>query len=158
MPSGTYGLLYETIWDSSVSQDWRGVVTFMALLSMADAEDNVYTDPERISRKTGIPMDVIMPGLEFLLREDPYSKSKEAQGRRITFLPLAVDGFEPSLDGYCRGFHITNRALYRRLLRKRYNRSYQAKRRALAKNPSQAHISGNHDSDEAKAALEDFRK
>lgn len=133
MPSGGYGMIYETIWESSVAQDWEAVLVFMALVSIADAEDNVYMNPDRLHRKTNIPMEIITKGLEILLRPDHYSKSRVAGGRRITFLPLVGTEEEPSLEGICRGWHIVNRAYYKRLLRKRYNSAYVARKRAEAR-------------------------
>jgi len=155
-----YGLIYETIFDSSVARDWEALVTFICLIAMADAEDNVYTSPDRLHRKTGIPLKVIRKGLEVLLSEDPYSFNKAENGRRIKFLPLVGTDEVPSLDGHCRGFFIVNRAYYKRLLRKKYNASYMRARRARDRdgNPSQDELSGRSRSEEASEALEDFRK
>lgn len=154
-----YGMIYETIFDSSVARDWEATVTFMCLIAMADAEDNVYTDPERLHRKTNIPPKVLRRGLDVLLSDDPYSFNKAENGKRIVFLPLVGVEEEPSLDGHCRGFHVVNRAYYKRLLRKKYNRDYMARRRALAGgNPSQDELSGKSRGAEASEELEDFRK
>lgn len=136
---GGYGMIYETIWDSSLAERWEAVVTFIALLSIADGEDNVYMNLGRLQRKTGFPEKVLRVGLEVLLEPDPESKLMDAGGRRITYLPM-VDGSEATLET-CRGWHVTNRGFYKRLLRKKYNTAYRrVEREAEKRGPARVNI------------------
>jgi hypothetical protein len=152
MSGGGYGMIYASIFDSSVAKDWQAMVVFIALIALADKEDNVFTDPWRLARKTNMPESIVFKGLMILLEEDPLSFNKAENGRRITFLPLVGTDNPPSLEGQCRGFHVVNRAYYKRLLRKKYNAQYNADRRA-AKYSSPENLYQNG----AKEALEDFR-
>lgn len=153
MPQGGYGMIYASIFDSSVARDWEALVVFIALIALADKDDNVFTDPGRLARKTNIPEEIILKGLNLLIEEDPQSFNTVENGRRITFLPLVGTDQSPSLGGHCRGFHVVNRAYYKRLLRKKYNAAYaQARRQRKYSDPETTYQGG------ADAALEEFRR
>lgn len=153
IPGSGYGLIYGSIWDSSIAEDWRNVLVFMALLSLADADDNVFMGVARLERKTGIPGDVLRAGLLGLLAPDPASRSRQFDGRRIVQLPW-VDGSFPAWDELSpRGFHIVNRAYYKRLARRVYMREYMRHRRK-----PEAATQDAENAEAANAELESWRE
>lgn len=87
-----FGKIFQQMYDSTVCEDWRAMVTFQQLIVLANEKGEVDMTPEAISRRTNIPLDdVILPGLKSLMKEDKRSRSKEAGGARIVPLKRDVD-------------------------------------------------------------------
>ena len=144
-----YGIIHDSIFDSSVADDWRARVVIQDLVVLADESDNVMMTLPALIRRTGIPEEVVRAGVEALEAPDPADKSGELDGRRIT--PI-VNG-----RGVTIGWHVVNRGKYKRMMavewRKKYFRDYRARKRAEAKSgPRSA-----EDAVEAERELEDFR-
>lgn len=149
----SYGIVHRGIFESSVAECWEACVTFIALLALADAEDNVYSDIGRLRRITNFPESVLRKGIEKLMEPDRDSRSQEEEGARIVYLPLVGTDQEPSMDE-CRGWHIVNRSRYKRATRRVYQRQYMQVYRAAKKYSDP----GAHNPEDAKVALEEFRK
>lgn len=132
LPSG-YGMVYGAIWESSLAENWEAVVVLMAMLSLADQDDNVFMGARRLSYKTRIPIEIVERGLMELLKPDETSRSSEQMGRRVVPLPWA-DGKKPDpMELNARGYFIVNRAYYKRLARNSYHRNYMRQRREKEK-------------------------
>ncbi len=83
-----FGKIFQQMYDSTVCEDWRAMVTFQQLIVLANEKGEVDMTPEAISRRTNIPLeDIIRPGIESLLKGDRLSRSKDAGGARIIPLP-----------------------------------------------------------------------
>jgi len=97
-----YGKIFESMYDGTLSADWRALVTFQQMIVLADSEGVIDYTPPALSRRTGIPLDIIERGIERLEQPDPYSRSPEAEGRRI----VRLDEHRPW------GWHIVNYDYY----------------------------------------------
>lgn len=118
-----YGIIHDSIFKSSVRDSWQALVTFMALITLADEDDNVDMTLSALSGHTGIPLEVITEGIRVLEEPDPQSRSLKEDGRRITRLD----------EHRTWGWHIVNRDHYKRMrdleMRKSYMRQHMRKRR-----------------------------
>lgn len=74
------------MYDGTLSADWKAMVVFQQLIVLADSEGIIDSTPPAISRRTGIPLEIIDHGIAKLEEPDPYSRSAECEGRRITRL------------------------------------------------------------------------
>lgn len=124
-----YGKIFTQMYDGSLGTEgpWQALVTFQQLIILADKDGMVDITDEAIARRTSIPLEVIRPGIEALLKPDPRSRSKELDGRRI--IPI-----DPDRDW---GWRIVNYATYRRIRsadeRREYLRQAQEDHRANVK-------------------------
>lgn len=100
-----YGKIFDSIYDSTVADDWRALVTFMHMVILCDADGVVDMTPQSISRRTGMPIEHIEAGLKILEDPDPYSRTPDQEGRRIERL----DEHRPW------GWSIVNHAHYKGL-------------------------------------------
>jgi hypothetical protein len=100
-----YGKIFEQMYDGTLSADWKAMVTFQQFIVLADSQGIVDYTPPALSRRTGIPLDILEHGIEKLQEPDPYSRSSDFDGRRITLL----DENRPW------GWEIVNYAHYRDL-------------------------------------------
>ena len=98
-----YGKVFESMYDGTLSADWKAMVTFQQFIVLADSEGIVDYTPPALSRRTGIPLDILEHGITKLQEPDKYSRSRELEGRRITLL----DDHRPW------GWEIVNYAYYR---------------------------------------------
>ena len=78
-----YGKIFESIYDGTLVEDWRALVTFQQMIILADSDGVVDMTPRSISRRTGIPIEHIEAGIKVLESEDQYSRSQDENGRRI---------------------------------------------------------------------------
>lgn len=99
-----YGKLFRSMYDGTLAEDWRALVALQQLVILADADGVVDMTGEAIVRRTGIPADVIGPGLAALEQPDPRSRTEGEEGRRIV-----------PLDGRGWGWQIVNYGQYRRM-------------------------------------------
>lgn len=81
-----YGKIFESMYDGTLSADWKAMVTFQQLIVLADKDGVIDITPPALSRRTGIPIDIIDHGLKKLAEPDPYSRSDVAEGRRIELI------------------------------------------------------------------------
>jgi len=113
-----YAKIYAQIFDSSLREKWQAWVVFVAMLALADADDEVDMTPEALAARTGLPGSIVSEGIEWLTRPDPHSRSPEAEGRRIVRLD----------DHRSWGWKIVNRGKYKRIRdnteRREYMRNY----------------------------------
>lgn len=119
-----YGKIFESIYDSSISEDWQVMIIFQQLIVLCDWHGIVDMTPEAISRRTNIPLEIIQYGLKALQEPDTGSRSPLMQGKRITLL-------EPEHRNW--GWLIVNHEYYRNLQsaddRREYMRKYMNKKR-----------------------------
>lgn len=118
-----YGKLFDSIYDGTLAQDWRALITFQQMIILCDREGVVDMTPEALSRRTGIPIEHIEAGIAALESPDEKSRSPELNGRRIVRLD----------DHRTWGWRIVNHAKYREMRspedRRAYMRKYMRDRR-----------------------------
>ena len=78
-----YGKIFESMYDGTLAADWKAMVTFQQLIVLADYNGIVEYTPAALSRRTGIPLDIIEHGIKKLEEPDEWSKSPDEEGRRI---------------------------------------------------------------------------
>lgn len=100
-----YGKLFTSMYDGSLADNWQALVTFQQLIILCDPDGIVDMTPLAISRRTGIPQEIIDQGLEALSQPDFKSRSDLENGKRI----ILVD---PERDW---GWQIVNHSYYKKL-------------------------------------------
>jgi len=122
-----YGKIFHSIYDGTLAEDWRALITFQQLIVLCDADGVVDMTPQSISRRTGIPLEHIEHGLSVLIKPDPSSRTDNEDGRRL--LPLS--------DSREWGWEIVNHKHYRDLRtandRREYMRNYMKEKRSKQK-------------------------
>jgi hypothetical protein len=122
-----YGKIFEIMYEGSLYGQWEAIVTFQQMIVIADDEGFVDITPQALAAKTSIPLDIIIKGIEVLESDDPYSRTKGQDGKRI----LRIDKGRPW------GWQIVNYIKYRNMTshedRKAYMRDYMKKRRKQKK-------------------------
>ena len=123
-----YAKIFAQIYDGTLctNHPWQALVTFQQLLILADQDGTVDMTARAISRRTGIPIEIIDLGIEELLRPDPESRTPDEDGRRI--IPL-VEGRE---WGWRVVNYVTYRSLKREEDRREYHRRYYQQNRSVA--------------------------
>ena len=105
-------ILDSTVW--SLSKDAR--LLWITMLVKKDRNQNIRASVPGLAHAARLSLEETLKALDELSTPDPYSQSKEEEGRRIT----AIDG----------GWHIVNGAKYRDMLnadeRREYQRQWQA--------------------------------
>ncbi len=118
-----YGKIFDSIYDGTLAEDWRALITFQQFIVLCDADGFVDMTPLAISKRTGIPIEHIKAGIEILEKTDKYSRTPDQEGRRIELIDLHRPW----------GWHIVNHKYYRDLRvkedRKEYMKSYMTDRR-----------------------------
>lgn len=113
-----YAKVFRQIYDSTLAEDWRALVTFQQFLVLADAQGVVDMTPGAIHRVTNIPQDIIDAGIEKLQQPDPISRSDKEEGRRLVLI-------DPNRNW---GWKIVNHEKYREIRsqedRRKYMRTY----------------------------------
>lgn len=100
-----YGKIFESIYDGTLVDDWRALITFQQFIVLCDADGIVDMTPKSISRRTGIPIDHIKAGIEVLEKTDKYSRTPDQNGCRIEL----IDDHRPW------GWHIVNHEKYKKM-------------------------------------------
>lgn len=98
-----YGKLFESMYDGTLAEDWRALITFQQMIILSDADGHVDLTPSALSRRTGIPIEHIKAGIEILEAPDKYSRTEGSDGRRIEL----IDEHRPW------GWVIVNHKMYR---------------------------------------------
>jgi hypothetical protein len=116
-----YTKLFHSILDSSIWQESKETkLLWVTMLAMVNKDGDVIASIPGLAARSGLAIGECEQSLQKLLSPDPYSRTKDFDGRRIR----AIDG----------GWELLNHAKYRRLMsaeeRKEYNRLKQAERRA----------------------------
>lgn len=118
-----YGKIFHSIYDGTLAEDWRALITFQQLIVLSDADGIVDMTPASISRRTGIPLEHIEHGLSILIKPDPNSRTNTEEGKRL----LPID----ESRGW--GWQIVNHKHYRDLRtaddRREYMRNYMREKR-----------------------------
>lgn len=123
MRDGYHGKIFESIYESTLADNWKALVTFQQLIVLADSDGNVYHTVNSLSRTTNIPPEIISDGIISLLKPDPQSQSPRQQGRRIIELPKEDDGRKPH------GWHLVNYEDWCRRSKDVYTRMQARKRK-----------------------------
>jgi len=100
-----YGKIFQSMYDGTISVNWKALVTFQQMIVLCDSEGMIDITPPALSKRTSIPLDIIEDGIEYLSQPDPYSRSQEYEGRRI----ILIDEHRPW------GWIIVNHQYYRDL-------------------------------------------
>lgn len=100
-----YGKIFGSIYDGTLSEDWRALITFQQLIVLCDADGMVDMTPQAIARRTGIPIEHIIAGIEVLEKNDKYSRTPDDDGKRIEL----IDAHRPW------GWHIINHEKYKNI-------------------------------------------
>jgi len=78
-----YGKIFDSMYDGTLVEDWRALITFQQMIVLCDADGTVDMTPHAISRRTGIPIEHIEAGIRILENPDPYSRTPSENGCRI---------------------------------------------------------------------------
>lgn len=141
-----YGKIFHSIYDGTLVENWKALVTFQQLIVLADADGIVDMTAGALSRRTGIPLEIIEEGLNLLITDDPNSRTDTEDGKRL--LPI-----NPERNW---GWQIVNHKQYRDLRtaddRREYMRNYMREKRSEDKltktnNSSQLTELANTDTD-----------
>jgi len=125
-----YGKLFSQMYDGTLATKgpWQALVTFQQLIILADKNGVVDMTAESVSRRTTIPLEIILEGIAALEQPDADSRTPALDGRRIVRLSETRSW----------GWQIVNHAHYRAIRsqeeRREYMRKYQAERRAKSVN------------------------
>ena len=100
-----YGKLFTAMYDGTLVEDWRALITFQQMIVLSDSDGIVDMTSSSISRRTGIPLEHIEAGIKKLESADQYSRTNKDDGRRI----VLIDEHRPW------GWLIVNHKYYRDL-------------------------------------------
>ena len=100
-----YGKIFDSMYDGTLADDWRALITFQQFIVLCDADGFVDMTPSAISRRTGVPIEHIKAGIEILENTDPYSRTNNEDGRRIAL----IDDHRPW------GWYIVNHNKYKHM-------------------------------------------
>lgn len=118
-----YARIFQSIYDGTLVEDWRALVTFQQMLVLCDADGVLDMTPRAISRRTGIPIEHIEAGIHVLESPDPTSRTETEEGRRIVRI-------DPHREW---GWRLVNYTKYKEIRneedRREYMRKYMADRR-----------------------------
>ena len=98
-----YGKIFDSIYDGTLAEDWRALITFQQFIVLCDADGIVDMTHAAISRRTGIPIEHIKAGIIILEAPDQYSRKRNQQGKRIEL----IDSHRPW------GWHVINHEHYK---------------------------------------------
>lgn len=113
-----YGKIFDSIYDGTLVEDWRALITFQQLIILCDSDGIVDMTHHALARRTGIPIEHIESGIKILESKDPYSRSNNEDGRRITRLDDHRDW----------GWQIVNHKHYRNMKNHEDRREYKRKK------------------------------
>ena len=121
-----YAKLFTSMYDGTLAMcgPWEALVTFQQILILCDSRGYIDMTPDAIARRTTIPIDIILKGIEVLESPDPDSRTPDEEGRRIV-----------RLDSHRTwGWRVVNHAKFRNIRtadeRREYMKNYQKERRS----------------------------
>ena len=133
-----YGKLFESIYDGTLVEDWRALITFQQMIILCDSDGILDMTPSAMARRTGIPLEHIKDGIAILENTDTESRTPDESGRRIVRLD----------DHREWGWRIVNHKHYRDLRtandKREYMRNYMREKREkekLTKTNKNLHVS-----------------
>lgn len=120
----TYTKLFSSITASTIWQEPDGTrLTWITMLAMAKKDGCVYGSVPGLAHQANVSLDAVKAALACFLAPDPYSRTKDFEGRRIE-----------EIDG---GWRLLNHEKFRQIRsaeeRREYMREYMRKKRAEAK-------------------------
>lgn len=122
-----YGKLFTSMYDGTLAENWKALVTFQQMIILCDPDGIVDMTPTAISRRTGIPQDIIAEGVTILEQPDQSSRTMKDSGKRI----IRIDTHRSW------GWQIVNHEKYKKLRtaddRREYMKLYMREQRAKAK-------------------------
>lgn len=122
-----YAKIFSQIFDSSICEDYLARHVFMDLLVLANRYGHVDMTPFAISRRTNVPIELVLAALLKLSAPDENSRTPDESGRRIVLLDDHRDW----------GWRIVNYEQYRDIRdeegRKAYFREHKREQRAKSK-------------------------
>lgn len=101
-----YGKLFDSMYQGTLAEDWRALVTFQQMIIMCDQDGIIDVTPRHITAITNIPIEVIEAGISLLEQPDPRSRTPDENGKRIIRLDDHRDW----------GWYIVNHELYKKLV------------------------------------------
>jgi hypothetical protein len=143
-----YGKIFASMYDGTISANWKGLIIFQQMIVLCDSEGVIDITPPALSKRTGIPLDIIEDGIMYLSQPDPHSRSQEHEGRRI----ILIDEHRPW------GWIIVNHQYYRDLssvedkrekarLRKQKQRGNESKQSDVTLSHTPSRMSHHADAD-----------
>lgn len=140
-----YGKIFDSIYDGTLAEDWRALITFQQMIVLCDADGVIDMTPSAISRRTGIPIEHIKAGIQILESPDPYTRTEGEEGRRIKLLE----------DHRPWGWYVVNHEKYKSLQdadtvraqnreRKRRQREKAGSSHASSRDVTDGHASSRH--------------
>ena len=127
-----YTPLFSTIVCSSIwDEDNCTRIVWITMLALADASGNVESSIKGLAHQARVTVTQCNTALEILKAPDPYSKSKNNDGKRIE-----------EIEG---GWHVINHAMYRNKAKSRaeYMRKYREEKRKEAKENKETNTNTN---------------
>src|SRR5690606_17191981 len=121
--SDTYTKLFSSITESTVwGEPYATRIVWVAMLAMADARGNVFGSVPGLARRANVNLEEAERALDSFRAPDQYSRSKEADGRRVE-----------DIDG---GWRLINHGKYRTIRgsdeRREYKREWDRMNRSKA--------------------------
>jgi hypothetical protein len=127
-----YGKVFDSIYDGSLADDWKALVTMQQLIVLADRKGQVDMTAGALSRRTGIPREIIDHGLTVLAAPDADSRSPDEDGRRI----VLIDPARPW------GWRLVNHDQYRLRLSQEEKRAADRERLKAKRDAEKAEAGG----------------
>lgn len=124
-----YGKVFTSMYDGTLATrgPWQALVTFQQMIVLSDKHGVVDMTAEAISRRTTIPLEILLTGIAALEQPDDQSRTPDLDGRRI----IRLNGTREW------GWQIVNYVHYRNMRsaeeRRDYMRKYQREYRAKQK-------------------------
>lgn len=100
-----YGKIFESMYDGTIAVNWKAMVVFQQMIVLCDSDGVIDMTSPAISRRTNIPLDIIVESIKFLCQPDEQSRSASHEGKRLI----------PINEGRPWGWKIVNHAYYRSL-------------------------------------------
>lgn len=114
-----FAKIFAQIFDSSLVEDYQVRLVFEDFLILADRDGVVDMTPESISRRTNVPIEIVLRGILELEAPDPKSRTPAEQGRRLVRLD----------DHRAWGWRVVNYVKYRESATKEMLRMAEADRK-----------------------------
>lgn len=114
-----FAKIFNSIFDSSIADDWKTRIVFQDLLVLADKDGIVDATPSAISRRTNLPLEIVTEAIPKLEAPDHTSRTPDHEGRRL----LRLDAHRAW------GWRIVNFTKYRESATKEMLRMAEADRK-----------------------------
>ncbi|MEO5802569.1 MAG: hypothetical protein ABIR24_03500 [Verrucomicrobiota bacterium] len=115
-----FAKVFQQILDSSVATDYLVRLVFEDFLKLSDSDGIVDITPDAISRRTNVPLEIVLSGISELEGPDKTSRTPDNEGRRIIRLDAHRDW----------GWRIVNFHKYRQSATKEMLRMSEAERKS----------------------------